>query len=279
MILTREQIAALQNKMGIIEANRAIEDFCLKIKPFLSSNDVIQAYDEAFYRKLDNHPVVLEAQGFKINKYSYFSFVYLSSKLKKTDRVLDIGCGRGDFILYLLSTGFVQKATGVDFDKKSIEWGKSQASKYSLNCDLFCDDVNSIELAEKFDFVILNDVVEHLSDAELSKIFTTISQKLLKKNGEVIIHTPNGLAGCCRTGKNFRTYVSDFVTWLFKCEPLYKSVEQIFHEQVHINVKSYSAWASFMKKKGYRTQVIYDAPPPANCMPGRFYYKNKIVVV
>ena len=37
-----------------------------------------------------------------------------------------------------------------------------------------------------------------------------------------------------------------------------KSVEQIYYEQAHINLKSYRQWKTFFRKYQYNLEVIYD---------------------
>ena len=105
---------------------------------------------------------------------------------------------------------------------------------------------------------MLNDVTEHLCDTELDALFDKLSS-LLKPSGEIIIHTPNGLALCNQTDYSFFTRLYTVYLGVFKkWRGLARTIDQIYYDQVHINIKSYSQLSSFLSKKNFRSTVYYD---------------------
>lgn len=99
-------------------------------------------------------------------------------------KIIDIGCGDGNFSESLTNKGF--KVYGVDMSKSGIEIAKKrgvgefvQASVYESLCEaLRCD---------LFDAAVSVEVIEHLYDP---KLFLYQANKSLKKDGILIVTTP-----------------------------------------------------------------------------------------
>jgi len=105
--------------------------------------------------------------------------------IKKTDKVLYIGFGRGDLLNYIQDkTNF---AYGIDVSKGNIEIAKKLLNK---NVKLSIQDVNNkTNFPDNyFDIIVLTDVIEHLVDR-----YSIIKElkRILKKDGLIFIGTPN----------------------------------------------------------------------------------------
>jgi len=98
--------------------------------------------------------------------------------------VLEIGSGNG-FGAYYLSK-FSKKYTAIDKDVESIKKSRLKYKRQKLN--FIPIDFNNYKSDNKFDVVILLQVVEHISDYTS---FLKKAIKLLKKKGILIISTPN----------------------------------------------------------------------------------------
>ena len=100
--------------------------------------------------------------------------------LEKKGRVLDLGCGDGDYSVRLQEMGF--EVIAGDMDVKRFR----HADKINFKV---CDITKKLPFEDAtFDYVLFLEVIEHLKNpydvmAELSRI--------LKKGGKVIISTPN----------------------------------------------------------------------------------------
>lgn len=91
-------------------------------------------------------------------------------------RVLDIGCGRGDFL------GFYKQSVGVDVNPYNVEHCNSQG----LDAYLVEDGCYPFENGS-FDGVIIDNVLEHLIDPAPTLIEI---QRVLKPGGMLIVGVP-----------------------------------------------------------------------------------------
>jgi len=100
--------------------------------------------------------------------------------------VLEVGCSNGcNISLPLAEHGY--RVTGVDIHKPSIDWAKN--NNHFKNASFLCQDFSSFSSVEKFDAVILSDILEHVDNPlEIVQSVTSI----LKKNGIILICIPNG---------------------------------------------------------------------------------------
>jgi len=102
--------------------------------------------------------------------------------------IIDIGCGAGTLCFYIANKGI--NVLGIDISSSAIN--VCQKSSRSLNLDKLAKFkvVNFPEesVGEKFDLVILTEVIEHINNDSLAleKIFN-----MLNKGGVAIITTPS----------------------------------------------------------------------------------------
>ncbi|MBS3056352.1 MAG: class I SAM-dependent methyltransferase [Candidatus Aenigmarchaeota archaeon] len=109
--------------------------------------------------------------------------------LKKTDVVLDIGCGSG-VVTRKIARNVGCRTTGIDISEACINHAASKSREEQLkNIDFRVGSIENIPSSDgKFDVIIASHIIEHIRDTEkaLEQIY-----KKLKNNGKVIITTPN----------------------------------------------------------------------------------------
>ena len=110
-------------------------------------------------------------------------------------KLLDVGCGSGEFLLRAQEAGW--NAIGVEPDKKAVE----QANRHDLN--VIQGDLKTFaEQQDIFDYITLNHVLEHTHDPVA---YIKDCYRLLKPGGIIWIETPNiKSAGHKKFGKNWR---------------------------------------------------------------------------
>ncbi len=114
--------------------------------------------------------------------------------IKPGDRILDIGCGRGEILYHSAMAG----ATAFGFDyspaavKITIDNLQKNAPDLQMNILINIGDAQHIPFkSNSIDIVFMLDVVEHLTTAELSKAYQEV-WRVMKTGGRLIIHTmPN----------------------------------------------------------------------------------------
>ena len=119
---------------------------------------------------------------------------------KKDFRILDVGCGAGDLLLMLKKAGF-GNAEGLDYSRKAKEFAEKREIKVTL-CDL---EKETPSFKEKFNVVILGDILEHVFDP---LFFLEKAKNLLRKDGWCLLSVPN--AGWWLNGI-FLTFVPQFL--------------------------------------------------------------------
>lgn len=143
-----------------------------------------------------------------------FELHELLSKLRLIDRkttILDYGCAVGFLIEGFKELGY-EKVYGFDVSR----WAISQAKKKGLKI------LSKIE-KKSFDIIICLDVLEHMADKDIYRVFTLFNSEI------IIVRIP-----CSTDGKRFVLEVSN-------------------QDQTHINCKSKKDWVKVIKKLGYQT--------------------------
>lgn len=110
-------------------------------------------------------------------------------------RLLDIGCGNGGFLIKACDAGW--QVTGVNPDPKSVSTVRAFGiDVYEGNVDVLKHEI------ESFDAITLNHVIEHVHEP---REFLHAINRMLKPNGTLYIATRNILSiGAKIFGKNWR---------------------------------------------------------------------------
>lgn len=112
----------------------------------------------------------------------------------KGKKILDVGCGRGEFVRLCATKGAL--AFGIDYSAAAIKMArqmiKTSPVKNRRMMSFKRMEAKKIDYKDNFfDLVTMIDLVEHLYDWELEKVFDE-AWRVLKPGGRLIVHTsPN----------------------------------------------------------------------------------------
>lgn len=102
----------------------------------------------------------------------------------KPGRLLDVGCGSGDFLHRMHKLGW--SVIGLDFDANAIENAKAQ---YGSELTVLHTDLPSAHFPDNsFDAVTMHHVIEHVLDPVALLVET---RRILKAGGRLVVATPN----------------------------------------------------------------------------------------
>jgi 2-polyprenyl-3-methyl-5-hydroxy-6-metoxy-1,4-benzoquinol methylase len=146
--------------------------------------------DEIYKNYISNHNVHLYGsltidrirKNHKLWDYLYGKYL----PVNKHSRILDIGCGEGAFIDYLVNKGY-QNPEGIDISEEQISLGKKLGIE-----NIRVADIYSFLSGKKseYDFVVARDVLEHFSKQQVFEILFAAKDALCD-NGIIMIQVPN----------------------------------------------------------------------------------------
>ncbi len=113
----------------------------------------------------------------EIKEYCYY-FSHPSNS------VLEIGCGSGDLLAHIEGS----KKVGIDFCKEQINWAKEKHKATAIDFKVM--DASNIQLNERFDLIILSNVIGFLPDIQL--VFEQL-HKVSHSNTKIIVQYYNSL--------------------------------------------------------------------------------------
>jgi SAM-dependent methyltransferase len=119
------------------------------------------------------------------SNYSIPNYLLKILPLNKEAKILDIGCGLGSLMKNLkkFEYNFVD---GIDISDEAYEIGKENG----LNI-IKIDSILNFKPEIKYDFFVMNHVLEHIDKNEIIKTLTHIKDEILTRNGSGIIIVPN----------------------------------------------------------------------------------------
>jgi SAM-dependent methyltransferase len=116
--------------------------------------------------------------------------------IKEGERILDLGCGRGELAYYCVLRGC--HATALDYSSDAVNLARrtrdSLPQKLRPKMEVLHMDFADLNESYKFDVIFMADLVEHLYDVQLKKLFEKTKRILRPGSGRIVIHTaPNRL--------------------------------------------------------------------------------------
>lgn len=220
-------------------------DINKKVRELLITNKYYVKYNrERKIRYEENYHLTVKDPDGKIRnlkkekKYKLSQLKYVRNYLKKTKpgSILDVGCGHG----WLLSS------LNKKWKKNGIEISKYAAKNASKFGEIFVGDIKDYE-NKRFDIITALHIIEHHPKPI---IFLKELKKRLKKNGVLILETPNFDSGAARQYKNnFRLLHDKTHISLFSEDSLIRLVRHLGFKVFDINYPFFET--PFFTKKNF----------------------------
>ncbi len=153
----------------------------------IDSTKVISSYEDKIRISGNSIHTVLDVAGPVTNYlYDYYSSYYIHkyARFKKTDIVLDFGCGLGRLSERYAKS--VSSLVGIDISNKLIEFAKKNSTHKNISYYVG-DSLGQIE--ERFDLIYVFGVFLHLTDEMLSDLIASF-HKVLKDGGRIVFIEP-----------------------------------------------------------------------------------------
>ena len=142
----------------------------------------------------------------QVNYTKGYLIAYLQKKLKnfdKTKKILEVGCAEGGTVYELRNQGYL--CDGIEIEKGRAEIAKKHIKE---SAKIVVGDITKpLEIQDKYDVVIMRDVIEHIADKE--KALSNIAN-LLNEGGILFLTFPlkfSPYAGHNQNAKNWIKYV------------------------------------------------------------------------
>ncbi len=178
---------------------------------------------------------------------------------KEGEAVLDIGCGRGHLSYACALKGC--KVTAIDYSHDAVDIAiktmQSLPQNLQVNVKVSKIDIVGINVNEKYDIIFMADVVEHLYQWQLEKLFDICSKILNRPNGRIIIHTaPNALwISFIYPLKRILAFAT---TIRKKNNFFYKRDKYFYSRDMHVNEQTPGRLKKLLKSKGFNVKVWCD---------------------
>jgi cyclopropane fatty-acyl-phospholipid synthase-like methyltransferase len=221
-----------------------------------NSKDVRHLYTETYFMEsATGHDEFKVFEGKFEQLIDKFQMVINLLNLRKSDRLLDIGCGRGELVIYHSLNG--GEATGVDFSDEAIKLAREKAIGLKADCIFLICSFENINEEVRFDRIVSIDFIEHISVVE-GKAFFKKCYNLLKNEGRLIIYTyPNTIRR--RYGYKLIRMFS-----LIKRNPLPEKEPDTIsdhYKQYHLNEQNYFSLIKSARDAGFgKVKVQYFDP-------------------
>jgi cyclopropane fatty-acyl-phospholipid synthase-like methyltransferase len=220
------------------------------------SKDVRHLYTETYFMEsATGHDEFKVFEGKYEQLIDKFQMIVKLLDLNNRVSLLDIGCGRGEMVIYHALNG--GKSTGVDFSEEAIKLAEAKAKELNAPCNFLVNSFENIDESYKSDRIVTIDFIEHISAAE-GKVFFEKCFSLLKEGGRLVIYTyPNTVRR--KYGYGLIRFFS-----IIKGKPLPKKEPDTIsdhYKQYHLNEQSYFTLKNSAKNAGFsKVRVQYFDP-------------------
>ena len=189
------------------------------------TSNILKSYYQSLYKEYgDSHKSVQHVSKESQN----VRFAIFLDMISSSSRVIDLGCGLGDMLLYLRKNGFTGEYLGYDFVPEFIDVASAKfSSDAKAQFEVF--DIYKDEIAQGYDHVLISGVFNNkmtdnigfltltlqksIRQCEKSVVFNALSTFVEFKNEALFYVSPLELFELCKTTMTpFVSLKHDYVT-------------------------------------------------------------------
>ena len=135
-------------------------------------NDLLKKYYQNRFKKYGASPTTIQ----HISKESQFKrFKILLAIAEEIGSIVDIGCGLGDLLEFLLDKEYTGKYLGLDFVDEFIEFS-NEKYKDITNAKFMKFDFTKDDLPNTYDYIVLSTVFNNKRENDEDFMFSTIGK-------------------------------------------------------------------------------------------------------
>jgi cyclopropane fatty-acyl-phospholipid synthase-like methyltransferase len=209
-------------------------------------------YDKAYFEQTDGADYF-----YKGEIAPKFLRAINAGKLTTGQKVLDIGCGRGDLTIALARSG--AEVVGVDYSEDAVKIACDAVKKLDKDIaekiSIVQSDAAALDFPDEvFDSIYMLDIVEHLYPQQLFECFGECF-RILKPNGSLIVHTsPN------RWYNDFgypfwERPINIMANALFRQNLLTRPIRTETDLKVHINEQTVLSLKKYFTKADFKAEI------------------------
>lgn len=181
--------------IGKFRVEECVDCKLVRLNPQPSDQELSKIYSENYFIKLDNNQAYI-SQLKSSTADRYLNLIESYSKNALRGRLLEIGCGQGDFLVKAAARGL--DVTGVEYSSHAAEIA---ANKLGQRGQVICGEVTHLPASaqQSFDYVVFADVLEHVRHP---RRFLESVHHLLRQGGMAIVIVPSLDSFSARLMKN-----------------------------------------------------------------------------
>jgi SAM-dependent methyltransferase len=157
----------------------------------------------------------------------------VSAEMKESAKILDAGCGFGQYVWQMQKLNKNWNIKGIDIDSEHIKECENFFTKTGLSnrVSFQAMDLTALNDSDYYDLILSVDVMEHIQND--LKVFQNF-YKALKKGGVLVISTPSDKGGSDVHNEGDNSFIEEHVRNGYSAEDISEKLSNAGFEQINV---------------------------------------------